>query len=65
MTAQAAGDVRQDRVAILELDGERRAGEYLFYGAEDFERSLFRGLGGLPGPGLGFGIPRTDNDLSL
>src|SRR6185312_7562610 len=41
VTAQASGDVRQDRHAVLEFHRERRARENLAYGAVDFESFLF------------------------
>src|ERR1700761_3481056 len=48
--AEAARDVCQDRHAVLELDGERRAGKNLFYRPKDLDRGLFGRLGAL---GLG------------
>jgi hypothetical protein len=62
MAAQAAGDVREDRLTRFELDGERRTREHLLDRTEEFEggflRRLFRrtqrrGSGGLPA-GYGF-----------
>jgi hypothetical protein len=41
VAAQAAGDMRQDRLAVFEFDREGRAREDLPNGAEQFERSLF------------------------
>ena len=44
MAAQAPGNVSQDRLAVLELDGERRAGKDLLDGPEQLQRGLFRDL---------------------
>lgn len=41
MAAQSPGDVREDRVPVIQLDGERRAWEDLLDGPEDLERRLF------------------------
>lgn len=38
MAAQPSGDVRQDDVAVVELDREGRARKNLFDAAENFER---------------------------
>jgi hypothetical protein len=38
---ETTGDMRQDRLSVLELDGEGRAREDLLDRAEEFERSLF------------------------
>jgi hypothetical protein len=39
---EPAGDVRQDRLAVLELDGERRARKNLFDRPEELEGGFFR-----------------------
>jgi hypothetical protein len=44
MAAQAPGDVREDDVAVIELDGERRARKDLLDAADDLERGLFDAL---------------------
>lgn len=44
MATQAAGDVGQDRLAVLELDGEGRARKDLLDGPEQLQRGLFRDL---------------------
>jgi hypothetical protein len=41
MPAQTSGNVSQDRVAVIQLDGKRRARKDLLYAAVDFERRLF------------------------
>ncbi len=45
MTAQAAGDVREDDVPVVEFDGKRGARKNLFDAAVDFQRRLFGVLG--------------------
>lgn len=44
MAAQASGDMRQDHVAVLELDRERCARKDLLDAADDLERGFFDGL---------------------
>jgi hypothetical protein len=44
MAAQAARDMGQDRLAVLQLDREGRAREDLLDGPEQLERGLFRDL---------------------
>lgn len=46
MAAQAARDVREDRLTGFEFDRERRAREDLFDRSKEFERRLFRRLFG-------------------
>jgi hypothetical protein len=46
MPTQTAGDVGQNRHSVLELDGERRAREYLADGSVDFECFFLHRLGG-------------------
>jgi hypothetical protein len=43
--AQTPRDVREDRVAVLEFDGERRARKHLLDRAEELESRFFRRLG--------------------
>ena len=45
MPPQAAGDVREDGVAVLELDPEGRARKDLLDDAEDFDRRFLYRLG--------------------
>ena len=61
MAAQAPGDVREDDVAVVELDGKGRAGEDLLDAAEDLDRRFLRFLRGLGG----FGRTRTFSRTSL
>lgn len=44
MPAQTSGDMRQDDVAVIQLDGKRRARKNLFDAAEDLERRFFEVL---------------------
>ena len=44
VAAEPTGDVREDFVPVLELDGERGAREDLFDRPENFNRALFIGL---------------------
>lgn len=53
VTAQPAGDVSENHVAVLELDGKGRAGENLLDVTDDFDRTLFGIFGG-----VGLGLPR-------
>jgi hypothetical protein len=57
---QAAGNVRQDGVPVVELYRERRAGKNLANVAKDFERRFF-GVG----DGIGFGFARLGGPLSI
>jgi hypothetical protein len=47
VAAQAAGDVRQHGMPVLELDREGCAGKHLFDGPKKLEWSFFRGIWGL------------------
>jgi hypothetical protein len=40
MPAQAAGDMSQDRMAVVQLDGERCAGKDLTNAAKDLQGSF-------------------------
>ena len=53
VAAQAAGDMREDRVPVLQFYREGRAGKDLFDGAEELERSFLRRVGRAGG-----GVPR-------
>jgi hypothetical protein len=44
MAAEPSGDVRQDDVPVVELDGERRARKDLLDAAEYFERRFLDAL---------------------
>jgi len=44
VAAQAPGNMREDHVTVLQLDGERRAWKDLFDAADDLECGLFDGL---------------------
>ncbi|HEY8314265.1 MAG TPA: hypothetical protein VIG51_08800 [Candidatus Baltobacteraceae bacterium] len=55
MTAQTAGNVGEDRVAVLELDRKGRAWKNLLDRAKDLERRLFGRFGGRRPGGVVFG----------
>ena len=44
VAAQPSGDVRQDHVAVVQLDRKGRARKHLFDVAEDFQRLFFDGV---------------------
>jgi hypothetical protein len=56
VAAQPSGDVRQDDVAVVELDGKRRARKDLLDAAERLERRFFDALGILGFWGRGIGL---------
>jgi hypothetical protein len=68
MPAQAPGDVRENDVAVVELDGEGRAREDLLNAAEDLDRRFLYICGyvgfGRPRPALFFAGSITNSDES-
>jgi hypothetical protein len=66
VASQAPGDVRENNVAIVQLDGKRRAGKNLFDTAVDFQRSLFVVFDALldrSGCGVAAAVARSDKFL--
>jgi len=68
MAAQAPGDVRENDVAVVQLDREGRARENLLNAAEDLDRRFLYVRGyvgfGRPWPALSFAGSITNSDES-